>query len=191
LQLIADATDSNVDFLRSINPELRRDVTPRDGIYNVRVPAGRSKQLVAVLKRIPGDQRDTARVISVVPGEDLQSVANRVGVSVAQLEAVNRGVDLKGTTKLVVPTGGLKLASWRRAKPTGEEEAPAAPSLNKVKARKGDTIAKIAEAHHLAASDVARLNGLPVNAELQAGQEIKLPAAPASNSAPKSRRRHR
>src|SRR5215471_4602239 len=79
LQLIADATDSSVDFLRTLNPELRRDLTPRDQIYNVRVPAGRSKQLVGVLKRIPGDQRDTARIMSIVPGEDLQSVANRTG----------------------------------------------------------------------------------------------------------------
>jgi peptidoglycan lytic transglycosylase D len=191
LQLIADATDSSVDFIRSINPELRRDVTPRDGVYNVRVPAGRSKQLVAVLKRIPGDQRDTARVISVVPGEELQSVASRTGVSVAQLEAVNHGVDLKSTSKLVVPSGGIKLASWRRAKPT-TEEAPAAPSITRIKARKGDTIAKIAEAHHVQASDVARLNGLPINGELQAGQEIKLPASAAAPSpAPRSRHRRR
>ncbi len=188
LQLIADATDSSVEFLRSINPELRRDVTPRDGIYNVRVPAGRSKQLVAVLKRIPGDRRDTARIIPVVPGEDLQSVANRTGVSVTQLQAFNNGVDLKSTNKLVVPTGGIKLTSWKRSKSTTEETPSAA--LTKVRARKGDSIAKIAESHHVSASDVARLNGLSLNAELQAGQEIKLPAAAASapTSAPRRRR---
>jgi membrane-bound lytic murein transglycosylase D len=187
LQLVADATDSSVDFLRSINPELRRDVTPRDGAYNVRVPAGRSKQLVTLLKRIPADRRDTARVISIVPGEDLQSVANRTGVSVAQLQAFNNGVDVKATTKLVVPTGGIKLASWRRAKPTTEDIA--AVSLTKVRARKGDTIAKIAAAHRVEATEVARLNGLTLNGELTAGQEIKLPAAAVSAPAPKSRRR--
>src|SRR6267378_2828893 len=187
LQLLADATDSSVDFLRSINPELRRDVTPREGSYNVRVPAGRSKQMVALLKRIPSDRRDTARVISIAPGEDLQSVANRTGVSVAQLQAFNNGVDLKSTTKLVVPTGGIKLASWRRAKPTTEDTAVA--SLTKVRARKGDTIAKIAAAHHVEATEVARLNGLSVNGPLTAGQEIRLPAAASGAPAPKSRRR--
>jgi membrane-bound lytic murein transglycosylase D len=188
LQLIADATDSNVDFLRSINPELRRDVTPRDGAYNVRVPAGRSKQLVALLKRIPGDKRDLARVISVVPGEDIQSVASRTGIAVGQLQAYNNGVDLKTTTKLVVPTGSVKLASWRRAAPA--EVSTTTPSLTKIKARKGDTIAKIAGAHHLDGAEVARLNGLPVNGELQAGQEIVLPAGGATpTAAPRSRRR--
>src|SRR5262245_5958426 len=117
LQLVADATDTSVDYIRTLNPELKREVTPRDESYNVRVPAGRAKQFVSVLKRIPGDQRDTARVISVAPGEDLQLVANRTGVNVGQLQAMNTGVDLKSTTKLVVPSSNVKLTRWGRTKP--------------------------------------------------------------------------
>jgi membrane-bound lytic murein transglycosylase D len=188
LQLIADATDSSVDFLRSINPELRRDVTPRDGVYNVRVPAGRSKQMVALLKRIPGDRRDTARIISVVPGEDFQAVANRTGVSLGQLQAFNNGVDLKSTTKLVVPGGGIKLTNWKRATPNAEETTGA--RLTRYRVRKGDNLSKIAEANHVQASDLARLNGLSANAALQAGQEIKLPAAAATAPSTKPRSRH-
>lgn len=188
LQLIADATDSSVDYLRSINPELRRDVTPHGDVYNVRVPAGRSKQLVALLKRVPGDRRDTARVISIVPGEDFPAVANRTGVSVAQLQAYNNGVDLKSTTKLVVPNGNLQLAAWRRSKPDSEPTASA--TLTKYRARKGDTIAKIAAAHNVNAGELARLNNLPLNGQLQAGQEIRLLSAAPSAPAPK-RRHHR
>ncbi|HEY0727220.1 MAG TPA: LysM peptidoglycan-binding domain-containing protein, partial [Pyrinomonadaceae bacterium] len=58
----------------------------------------------------------------------------------------------------------------------------AAPSLNKVRARKGDTIARIAAARNLDASEVARLNGIPVDAELKAGQEVKIPATAATPS---------
>ncbi len=188
LQLIADATDTSVDYIRTLNPELRREMTPRDDSYNVRVPAGRAKQFVSVLKRIPGDQRDTARVISVAPGEDLQLVANRTGVSVGQLQAMNTGVDLKSTTKLVVPSSNVKLTRWVRAKPGTEPEAPAA-GLTKVRARKGDTISKIAAEHHLDANDIAKLNGITADAELQAGQEIRLPATAATTAAPSSRRR--
>src|ERR1044071_5274515 len=46
LQLVADATDTNVDYIRSLNPELKRDVTPRGDTYNVRIPAGRAKHFV-------------------------------------------------------------------------------------------------------------------------------------------------
>src|SRR5678815_2945964 len=117
LQLVADATDTNVDHIRSLNPELKRDVTPRGDTYNVRIPAGRAKQFAALLHRISPDKRETARVISVAPGEELQNVANRTGVSVAQLQAMNSGVDLKSATKLVVPSSSVRLTSWRRAKP--------------------------------------------------------------------------
>lgn len=189
LQLIADVTDSTVDYLRSLNPELKRDVTPRGDAYNVRVPAGRSKQLVAVLKRIPADKRDTARVISIVPGEDLQSVASRSGISAAQLQAFNNGADLKTTTKLVVPSAGIHLTNWRRAKPESEETPAAA--LTKITARKGDTISKIAAARKLDAVELARLNGVTPDAELKPGQEIRLPSTAAPKSRPSTSRHHR
>jgi membrane-bound lytic murein transglycosylase D len=179
LQLVADATDTTVDHIRSLNPELKRDVTPRGDTYNVRIPAGRAKQFAALLHRISPDKRETARVISMAPGEDLQNVANRTGISVAQLQAMNGGVDLKSTTKLVVPNSSVKLTKWVRATPASEA---AAPSLNKVRARKGETIASIAAARNLDANEVARLNGISVDAELRAGQEVKIPATAAAPS---------
>jgi len=184
LQLIADATDTSVDVIRNLNPELKRDITPRGDVYNVRVPAGRSTLFASVLKRISPDKRETARVISVAPGEDWQNVANRIGVSVPQLQAMNGGVDLKSATKLVVPSGSVKLTRWVRAKPGTEPETPAA-SLTKYRARKGDTIAKIAASKNLDVNDLARLNGITADAELRAGQEVKLPGA---STAPSKRR---
>src|SRR5437870_2162444 len=51
LRLIADITDTSVDYIQSLNPELRRDTTPRGESYNLRVPAGIGKQLASLLKR--------------------------------------------------------------------------------------------------------------------------------------------
>jgi membrane-bound lytic murein transglycosylase D len=183
LQLVAEATDTSVDYIRSINPELRRDVTPRGEAYNVRVPGGKAKQFVALLKRIPAERRESARVISVVPGEDLQNVANRTGVSLAQLQAMNSGVDLKSTNKLVAPNSNVRLTVYRRKATTTE---PVVAPINRVRARKGDTIARIAAARNLDANEVAHLNGVTPEVELRAGQEIKLPATVAA--APSHRR---
>jgi LysM repeat protein len=139
-----------------------------------------------VIQRISPDRRETARVISVAPGEDLQNVANRTGVSVAQLQAMNSGVDLKTATKLVVPNSNVRLTKWVRATSAPATGQTAASTLDKVRARKGDTIARIAAARSLDANDVARLNGIPVDAELRAGQEVKIPGATAA--APSRRR---
>jgi len=183
LQLVADASDSNVDFIRSLNPELKRDITPRGDTYNVRIPAGRAKQFASLIQRIPPDKRETARLISVAPGEDWQTVSNRTGFNVAQLQSWNSGVELKSATKIVAPSTSVKLTKWVRstAAATNAGEMPTM-GINKVRARKGETIAGIAAARNLDANDVARLNGIPVNSELKAGQEIKIPSTATAPS---------
>src|SRR5258708_31125252 len=47
LRLIADATDTSVDYIQSLNPELKRDTTPRGESFQVRVPAGQGKQVAS------------------------------------------------------------------------------------------------------------------------------------------------
>jgi len=182
LQLVADATDSNVDYIRSLNPELKRDITPRGDTYNVRIPAGRAKQFASLIQRITPEKRETARLISVAPGEDWQTVANRTGFNVAQLQSWNSGVELKGATKIVAPSGSIKLTKWVRSTAATNAGEIQGPGINKVRARKGDTIASIAAARNLDANDVARLNGIPVNSELKAGQEIKIPSTATAPS---------
>lgn len=55
-------------------------------------------------------------------------------------------------------------------------------STMKVRAIAGDTIAKVAERYHASSDEVARLNGFPVDAQLQAGQEVRVPLSPKSAS---------
>ncbi|HEY9405655.1 MAG TPA: transglycosylase SLT domain-containing protein [Pyrinomonadaceae bacterium] len=186
LQLIASATDTSVDFIRSLNPELRRDTTPRGESYNLRVPPGRGKAFVAVLKRIPGERRESAKVISVSAGEDLQSVAARTGTSVAQLQMWNSGVDLSRGGKIVVPAGSVRNVAMVR--PRGN----AGSSLISVRARAGETLAQLAARQGVGADEVARLNALSPDAALSANQEIKVPSrSPASGGAPAAQRRRR
>jgi membrane-bound lytic murein transglycosylase D len=186
LQLIASATGTSVDYIRSLNPELRRDTTPRGESYNLRVPPGRGKSFVAVLKRIPGERRETARVVSVAPGETLQIVANRTGVSASQLQMWNAGVDLSNGGQVVVLSGGVTKVSMVR--PRGNVGS----SLISVRARAGETLAQLAARQGVGADEVARLNALSPDAALSANQEIKVPSkSPASGDAAAPQRRRR
>src|ERR1051326_4849884 len=91
LQLVADATDSNADYIRTLNPELKRDITPPGVAYNVRIPAGPGTHFASFIQMIAPERRETARLISVAPGEDWQRIANRTGFNAAQLQAMNSG----------------------------------------------------------------------------------------------------
>jgi len=192
LQLIANLTDTSVDYLRSVNPELRRDVTPRGEAYVVRVPPGRGKQFVALLKRVPVDRREqTARVVTVSPGEDLQTVAARLGTSVAQLQQWNSGVDLNTGGKLVVPAGSVRATSMV-LRQRGNTPAPTGSSLRTVSALAGDTIAKIAARYNASVDEVAKLNGIAADTQLDRGRQIRVPSQGAAGTAlaqPARRRR--
>jgi membrane-bound lytic murein transglycosylase D len=192
LQLIANLTDTSVDYLRSINPELRRDVTPRGESYNVRVPAGRGKQMVALLRRVPVERREQmARVITVSPGESLESVAARTGTNVALLQQWNNGVDLNAGGKIVVPAGSnIRLTGLTRTR--SNTPAAVGSSLVTVRAKAGETIAQIAARYGASAVEASKLNGVAADAPLQAGREVRIPMQAASNGAssrPAARRR--
>jgi membrane-bound lytic murein transglycosylase D len=136
LQLAAQATNVSIDYIRMLNPELRRDTTPRGEAHQLRIPAGKANQFVAALKGIPVERRDAP-----------------------------------------MPTNKVQLATYTpRA-----GAAPSVPGLMKVKARAGDTIAKIAERSNVSADEMARLNNMAVDAELPVGQEVRVPSkSPAS-----------
>jgi membrane-bound lytic murein transglycosylase D len=193
LDLIASLSDTSLDYIRSLNPELRRDMTPPGEAYTVRVPAHRGPQTVALLKRIPVERRtQVARVVHAAPGESFESVAGRAGVSVAQLEQWNAGVNLTKGGALVVPAGGgfvRTLKSYER--PTGGG-ASSGGGLVTVTARGGETVAQIAARYNASVEEVVKLNGIAPDAPLARGQQIKVPTqartAPAQPAASSRRR---
>jgi membrane-bound lytic murein transglycosylase D len=144
LRLIAQATNVSTEYIQMLNPELRRDTTPRGEAYDVRIPGGKANQFVAALKGIPLEKRDAA-------------------------------------------PNNVQLASYTRAKTSGATE-PATPGLMKVKARAGDTPARLATIHNVSAEEIAKMNNVGINSEFEAGKEVRIPkAAPASSRRRSSR----
>jgi membrane-bound lytic murein transglycosylase D len=103
LSLIAQATGSSLDYIRSINPELRRDVTPRGESYNVRVPAGRSPQLVAYLKEVPVNQRDRGAITLVGNVRARSTDAPATGRSLTRVRAGSGDTVARIAAKYGVP----------------------------------------------------------------------------------------
>ncbi|MDT4897425.1 MAG: rane-bound lytic murein transglycosylase [Acidobacteriota bacterium] len=145
LRLVAQATNVSVEYIQSLNPELRRDTTPRGEAYQIRIPGGKANQFVAALKGIPIEKRDAA-------------------------------------------PNNVQLASYTRAKANAAAAPPAAPGLMMVKARAGDTPARLAVIHNVSAEEIAKMNGVGINSEFQAGKEVRVPKpAPASSRRRSSR----
>lgn len=171
LSIIAQASDSSVQYIRYLNPHLRSNTTPPEP-YVINVPAGKANEVVAIFKRIPATKINTTNLANSMSGETWQTVANRTGVSVNDLIAANPGMPVP-RGKVVIPFSGNGVQSIVYSRPVN---APAAASgVRVVKAKSGDTVQKLAEREKADPVEVAKYNGLLPNSVLGAGREIKLP----------------
>ena len=171
LSLIAQSADTTVEYLRYLNPEFRSNVTPPEP-YIVRVPSGKSDDVFAVLKRVSPSRSNTVAVVSTMKGESWENIANRTGISVEQLQAMNSGANQPGK-KVVVPNNKVVRTAYVR--PNSPISVPATGGVRTVKAQAGDTVAKLAARNGASAIEVAKFNGLLPDSQLSAGREIKIP----------------
>jgi membrane-bound lytic murein transglycosylase D len=190
LQLVASLTDTSVDNIRALNPELRRDTTPPGEGYLLRVPPKRGHQMVALLKRIPVDRRtQMARVVQAAPGENWDAVASRAGVSPASLQQWNSGVDLAKGGTLIVPAGGRVVQTLKSYERPNSAAAPAGAGLVSYTAKGGETIAQVAARYGASVAEVAKLNGVTPDEPLARGRQIRVPQGNAAAPAAPARRR--
>lgn len=173
LNIVAQASDTSVQYIRYLNPHLRSNMTPPEP-YVVNVPAGKSDEVVAVFRRIPKSQINNTNLAKSVNGETWQTISNRTGVSVADLMAANPGMKAP-TGKVFVPVSGNRIETISYSRPSNASSSAPVTSARVVKAQAGDTVAKLATRHNANPTEVAKYNGLLPNSVLGAGREIKLP----------------
>ena len=172
LRLLAQASDTSVQYLRYLNPELRTNRTPPEP-YVIRIPAGRANNVVAIFRRgkkVPGSRnlRKSTR------GETWANISRRTGVSVMALKKANPGMKTpRGKVYVPMKANGVSATTYNR--PTSIKPTLTVAGIRVVKAKTGDTVEKLAIRYKVKASDVAKLNGLFVKSKLNAGREIRIP----------------
>lgn len=173
LGLLAQASDTSVQYIRYLNPHLRGNTTPPVP-YVINIPAGKANEVVALFRRIPASKINNTNVANSGSGETWQTISNRTGVSVADLIAANPGM-AKPQGKVFVPVKGNQVATISYTRPTSQAASPLAGNVKIVKAKAGDTVAKVAERYGADPTEVAKYNGLLPNSVLGAGRDIKIP----------------
>ena len=164
LSVIAQASDTTVQYLRYLNPHIRGNTTP-PAPYIVNVPAGKANEVVAIFKRVPASKINNTNVARTSAGETWQTISNRTGVSVADLMAANPGMP---------SAKGQGHRSGRRQQRSDDRlhaaryNTPTVSSVKIVKAKAGDTVQKVAEREHANPTEVAKFNGLLPNSVLGA-----------------------
>lgn len=132
LRRVAEWTDSSIDEIQALNPELRRLTTPlRDSAYQVRVPVGTSEKFETRLAGAPPSELTALKWYTVKRGETLLSIARKNRVKSADLAAAN-GLSTRARvtpgSSLVIPGAPATLLATRTGRTAPPVVAAAAPA---------------------------------------------------------------
>ncbi|HVP43486.1 MAG TPA: LysM peptidoglycan-binding domain-containing protein [Terriglobales bacterium] len=164
LRLVAECVDTSLDTIRDLNPSLLRMTTPKDGSFELRLPAGTKEKFQQAIAAIPADKRVWWRYHKVAAGDTLASVAKKYRTTpnaIAQVNNLDEG-ELAADTKLIIPVTGRRLD-------------PAAVSYSRratrYRVRKGDTVLSVADDFGVSPEKIRKWNHLKGNS-LRAGRTL-------------------
>jgi membrane-bound lytic murein transglycosylase D len=154
LRLVADCVNSTASELQDLNPSLLRLSTPREGKFELHLPAGTKDDYETAIASIPPDMRLWWRYHEVKPGDTVATLAHTYHTTARQIEEANHldGASLDGDAKLVIPIAPGK-------HPTSDG-ATYARRITRYHVRSGDTVQTVADNFGIAAQQLRRWNGL-------------------------------
>ena len=157
LRLVAESTNSTLADLQDMNPSLLRVTTPREGKFQLHLPAGTRDQYETAMAAIPRDSRLWWRYHTVHTGDTLASLARTYHTTAKQISDANHLEDeeLQTDAKLVIPVAPGK-------HPTSDS-ATYARRITRYKVHKGDTVESVAENFGISAQQLRRWNGIRGN----------------------------
>lgn len=183
-QLVAAATGVDIDGIRYLNPEIKRDRTPPGENYRLNVPLGREKQFVAVMSRIPVNARDNvASVAYAAPGETLEQFAGRNGMSLDALRQYNQGVGADQHPGIVVVPNRAGVTQTVSKRPTTNGAAAPTVAFRQETVAGDMSLETYARQRGYDLQELVGLNGFPAGTILKKGTPIKVP-----NNAPRKSR---
>jgi membrane-bound lytic murein transglycosylase D len=177
---LADLFQLSEDQLKSHNLHLLQGSTPPDGGH-IYVPAASSQQCRDLLAELPSSAFQDWIRHTVRRGETITGIANRYGVSAAELRSVNklsRKSRLKSGRQLLIPLTGQEREERAEvksvAKPRKSHAALRADGLPVHKVRRGEVLDRIARKHGVSVAKLMDWNQIKRADRIYPGQELLL-----------------
>ena len=174
LSLVAALCRTSVDTIQDLNPELRKNTVPPGGKYALKIPAGRTEDLVAGLAKVPAGKTTAGQSsYRVAPGDTLFSIAQRFGTSLEAIREASRmkGSEIRPGQDLVIPGFRLAEAPIPRA-PGRVVVSSTVPQSYRV--RPGDNPWSIARRFNIPLEDLLAWNNFDTDTTLKIGQSLTL-----------------
>jgi membrane-bound lytic murein transglycosylase D len=154
LRLVADCVDATPGELQQLNPSLLRRSTPKEGAFELHLPAGTRERYQTSIAAIPAGMRLWWRYPTVHSRETVASLARTYHATPKSIADVNHlnGAELEADAKVIIPIAPGKHPQ--------SDTATYARRITRYKIRRGDTVETVAENFGIPAQTIRRWNGL-------------------------------
>lgn len=207
LRLVAEWTNTAIDDIETLNPELRRWTTPvRSANYELKLPVGTGDAFRARLAEAPPESLNAFQWHSVKRGETLLSISRKLKVRQADLAEAN-SLTLRSRVQpgqqLIIPRAPTTLLAARPENPAPDapalaEARPAAPAPKPVVAspapdnaepqrivhrvKRGDTLSSIARLYNTTVASLKSWNARIIKGnQIRIGDRLTVFASRAAN----------
>ncbi len=175
LRLVAECVGSTSAELQDLNPRLLRLTTPREGKFELHLPAGTKDEYQTEIASIPSDMRLWWRYHTVHSGDTLASLARTYRVTAKSLIAANKldANELQADAKVIIP-----IAPGHHPQ---SDTASYAKRITRYKVHGGDTVQTVADNFGVSAQMIRRWNGLRAGDSLRGRKvlALHLPVTPS------------
>jgi membrane-bound lytic murein transglycosylase D len=154
LRLVAECVGATTVELQELNPSLLRLTTPREGKFELHLPAGKKDEYQTAIAAIPTGMRLSWRYHTVQSGDTLASLAKTYRAPAKSIVEVNHldNSDLETGAKLVIPVAPGKHPM--------SDTATYARRITRYKVHKGDSVETVAANFGVSPQMLRRWNGL-------------------------------
>ena len=187
LDVIARLADTSVAFMREMNPQYLRLVTPPRSTAVVRLPEGSGAVVAARYEALPEKDRVNLVEHVVTRGQTVAAIARLYRVTSAQISAANPGIRLtrlRTGTHLAIPTSVIP-ASVEPAEAPARSGTTGSGTL-KHRVLRGESLSTIASHYRTTIVRLRELNAMSREDVLKAGQVIRVPAPGRTAATPAS-----
>jgi membrane-bound lytic murein transglycosylase D len=178
--LAARLADVELDDFKALNPSLDKPVILAAGTPQILLPWDNAKVFERNLAAYDEGQYASWTVWVLPSTMSVTDIARRVGMRESDLRSVN-GIPprmrVKAGSALIVPRTGTTRADVTEHVADNGRLSLAPDVVTRrsvVRARKGDTVPRLARRYRLSSSSVAQWNDVKANATFKAGQEVVL-----------------
>ncbi|MCU7872523.1 MAG: LysM peptidoglycan-binding domain-containing protein [Candidatus Thiodiazotropha sp. (ex Lucinoma borealis)] len=187
LALAAEMAELPIQDLYLLNAGFNRWATDPDGPHQLTLPLDKMESFLEKLEALPNEKRLTWKRYKIKNGDSLSVIARKHDTTSKLLRQVNKlkGNRIRAGKHLLIPVSSKSLDQYAYSaeqRKSAIQNRPRSGQKQHYRVKSGDSLWKIAKAHHVNHRKLAAWNGMAPGDPLKPGQKLVIWVKKASSS---------